>query len=317
MSWKSRRAQAAEYEGRPLPHPDEAVYDQGLVFDLGTVVSRRRVLTMIGAGAGVASVGLLARSGGAFASTTPDTSSGPPSTEIPEETAGPFPGDGSNGPDALAESGIVRRDITKSFGDATGVAGGVPTTVELTVYDLANGGVPFEGVAVYVWHCTREGGYSMYSAGRRGRELPARRADRRCRRHGHLHQHLPRLLRRTLAAHPLRGLPGRSQHQRRRQRHRHLAGRPHRGRLQGRVRRGRLRGVRVEPGQRQPGDRRRLRRRLGRDPTRHDHRRRRLRVHHRPVGRRRHHHGGGRRHDHRGGPGGGGPGGPPSGQGPA
>jgi hypothetical protein len=25
--------------------------------------------------------------------------------------------------------------------------------------------VPFEGVAVYVWHCTREGGYSMYSAG--------------------------------------------------------------------------------------------------------------------------------------------------------
>jgi hypothetical protein len=25
--------------------------------------------------------------------------------------------------------------------------------------------VPFEGVAVYVWHCSREGGYSLYSAG--------------------------------------------------------------------------------------------------------------------------------------------------------
>jgi len=25
--------------------------------------------------------------------------------------------------------------------------------------------VPFEGVAVYVWHCTREGGYSLYSDG--------------------------------------------------------------------------------------------------------------------------------------------------------
>jgi protocatechuate 3,4-dioxygenase beta subunit len=25
--------------------------------------------------------------------------------------------------------------------------------------------VPFPGVAVYVWHCTREGGYSMYSSG--------------------------------------------------------------------------------------------------------------------------------------------------------
>jgi hypothetical protein len=38
-------------------------------------------------------------------------------------------------------------------------------TLELTVSDLANGGVPFEGVAVYVWHCTREGGYSLYSSG--------------------------------------------------------------------------------------------------------------------------------------------------------
>ena len=45
------------------------------------------------------------------------------------------------------------------------MAGGVPTTVELTISDLANGGVPFEGVAVYLWHCTREGGYSMYSQG--------------------------------------------------------------------------------------------------------------------------------------------------------
>jgi hypothetical protein len=33
--------------------------------------------------------------------------------EIPSETAGPYPGDGSNGPDALSESGIVRRDIRR------------------------------------------------------------------------------------------------------------------------------------------------------------------------------------------------------------
>ena len=42
--------------------------------------------------------------------------------EIPEETAGPYPGDGSNGPNVLAESGIVRSDITRSFGTASGVA---------------------------------------------------------------------------------------------------------------------------------------------------------------------------------------------------
>ena len=38
-------------------------------------------------------------------------------------------------------------------------------TLQLTVTDLANGGAAFEGVAVYVWHCTREGGYSLYSEG--------------------------------------------------------------------------------------------------------------------------------------------------------
>ena len=37
--------------------------------------------------------------------------------------------------------------------------------LELTIKDLANGGVPFAGVAVYVWHCTRKGGYSLYSEG--------------------------------------------------------------------------------------------------------------------------------------------------------
>jgi len=44
--------------------------------------------------------------------------------EIPEETAGPYPGDGSNGPNALTESGVVRSDITSSFGGATGGAAG-------------------------------------------------------------------------------------------------------------------------------------------------------------------------------------------------
>jgi hypothetical protein len=41
-----------------------------------------------------------------------------PSGGIPEETAGPFPGDGTNGPNVLAESGVVRSDITMSDDDA-------------------------------------------------------------------------------------------------------------------------------------------------------------------------------------------------------
>lgn len=157
------------YEGRPLPRPDEEVVDQGLGFDLGTLHSRRRALRFLGLGA--AAVGLTAcgsgDSGASSSTTTTTTTSGSSaagaSDEIPDETAGPYPGDGSNGPDVLGESGVVRSDIRSSFGEFSGTAEGVPMTLELTISDLANGGAAFEGVAVYVWHCTREGGYSLYS----------------------------------------------------------------------------------------------------------------------------------------------------------
>ena len=46
---------------------------------------------------------------------TSDTANG----EIPEETSGPYPGDGSNGANVLTQSGIVRSDITSSFGSST------------------------------------------------------------------------------------------------------------------------------------------------------------------------------------------------------
>ncbi|MFI7673997.1 intradiol ring-cleavage dioxygenase [Actinophytocola sp. NPDC049390] len=159
------------YEGRPLPRPQDEVADQGLGFDLGTLHSRRRALRFLGLGA--AAVGLTACSAGGGTSpptstptstTTATSSSGAPG-EIREETVGPFPGDGSNGPDVLEQSGIVRSDIRSSFGGLRGTAEGVPMTLELTVADLANGGAAFAGVAVYVWHCSREGGYSMYSDG--------------------------------------------------------------------------------------------------------------------------------------------------------
>ena len=127
-----RQPRPEEFEGRPLARPDQEVYDQGLVFDLGTDLSRRRVLAIFGAGAGAATAGLLMRGAGALASTTPgsteSTVAGSDLTEIPEETAGPYPGDGSNGPDILEQSGIVRSDITTSFGDSSGVAEGVPAT---------------------------------------------------------------------------------------------------------------------------------------------------------------------------------------------
>ena len=141
------------YEGRPLPRPQDDVVDQGLGFDLATL-GRRRVLRALGLG--VVAVG-------AAACGTSTSSAATTAGEIPDETAGPFPGDGSNGPNVLTEPGIVRDDIRSSFGAAGGRAEGVPMTLELTLTDLASGGKPFAGAAVYVWQCTREGEYSLYS----------------------------------------------------------------------------------------------------------------------------------------------------------
>jgi protocatechuate 3,4-dioxygenase beta subunit len=156
----------ASYRGRPLPRPDEEVVDQGLGFDLGTLMGRRSLLRAFGLG--VTTLGLAA-CGTDSSTPSPSGSSATATTaatgEIPDETAGPYPGDGSNGPNVLDDSGIVRGDIRSSFGDLSGTAEGVPMTLELTVLDVANGGAPFAGTAVYVWHCDREGRYSLYSEG--------------------------------------------------------------------------------------------------------------------------------------------------------
>ncbi len=149
------------YQGRPLPRPDDEVVDQGLSFDVGTLVSRRRVLTLFGVGLGA--VGLAA-CGASDPTGTPSSAATTADGEIPEETAGPYPGDGSNGPDVLEETGIVRSDITSSIGGGT-TAAGVPMTLTLTLLDMANDDAPFQDVAVYVWHCDAAGGYSMYSEG--------------------------------------------------------------------------------------------------------------------------------------------------------
>ncbi|GAB2581192.1 dioxygenase family protein [Microlunatus antarcticus] len=150
------------YEGRPYDRPEEELTDQGLRFDVVTVLSRRNLLRALGLGA--TAVTLAACGADATTSSTPTGSSASTSSgEIPDETAGPYPGDGSNGPDVLEQSGIVRSDIRSSFGEANGTAEGVPLTIALTVRDLANAGAAFAGAAVYVWHCDRDGGYSLYS----------------------------------------------------------------------------------------------------------------------------------------------------------
>ncbi|MFE5892169.1 intradiol ring-cleavage dioxygenase [Streptomyces sp. NPDC002285] len=145
-------------------------HDRGLSYDL-PVLARRRMIRLMAGASLVPLVGCTSQDE-TSASSSSSSAKGPASSSaecatIPDETAGPFPGDGSNGVNVLKESGVVRSDITKSFGDsAGGTAEGVPLTVTLTVVDAASGcGTPKKGAAVYIWHCDRAGDYSLYSEG--------------------------------------------------------------------------------------------------------------------------------------------------------
>lgn len=99
--------------------------------------------------------------------TTPTTGS---CSVIPEETGGPYPGDGTNSNSSgvvnvLTQSGVVRSDIRSSFGSASGTAAGVPLTIKLQIVNANNNCAALASAAVYLWHCDRDGNYSLYSSG--------------------------------------------------------------------------------------------------------------------------------------------------------
>jgi len=153
---------------------------RGLVYDIRTLIDRRRMLGIFG---GIAATTLLAAcapttsastgsgSGGSAGAPPQGAPGGAPAAEddsdllegeVPNETAGPYPGDGSNGVNVLDDSGVVRSDIRSSFGSSTTTAKGVPLEVVLTVRDAATGKA-MAGAGVYLWHCDRDGNYSLYS----------------------------------------------------------------------------------------------------------------------------------------------------------
>lgn len=185
----------------PTPYNADASpsdHDGGLTQDMPVLLAqahRRDVLKWLSAvgvfgtavplaacgGGGNAAAGTSAFSTSTTASTTSATTSSATSTSsssnrtgtcavVPEETAGPYPGDGSNTAsgsvaNALALSGIVRSDITRSIGSASGVAAGVPLTVIIELQNVNASCATLAGYAIYLWHCDAVGRYSMYSSG--------------------------------------------------------------------------------------------------------------------------------------------------------
>ena len=104
------------------------------------VIGRRTALALLATGGAAALLAAVRRGGGDSGTSTLASSDSTAAAatnvgRIPEETAGPYPGDGSNGPNVLTECGVVRSDIRSSFGSASGAADGVPLTLDLTVLD--------------------------------------------------------------------------------------------------------------------------------------------------------------------------------------
>lgn len=163
-------------------------HDLGLAHDLQAInalASRRRALRWFaGAGAGAlltACDGGSSTSGtvvtatptpGASATPTPNPTATPTPTAgcvvDPTETNGPYPADGTNTSsgltsNALTAANVVRSDLRPSFiGSSTAVAAGVQLTLTLTVVNVNSSCAPLAGYAVYLWHCDRDGKYSLY-----------------------------------------------------------------------------------------------------------------------------------------------------------
>lgn len=84
------------------------------------------------------------------------------------ETNGPFPADGTNGSrngvlNALADSGIVRRNLMADLDNPGQTVNGVPLELSLQLVDVNNACAPLSGHAVYIWGCDAAGDYSLYN----------------------------------------------------------------------------------------------------------------------------------------------------------
>lgn len=138
---------------------DHDDHKHGLEFDLERLANqlygRRGVLALFGGGAALAATTAL----GAESICVADA----------PETNGPFPGDGSNRApgntsNILTQSGVVRGDIRSSFGTSSTIAAGVPLTLRIKIGDSNTACAPLPGYVIYVWHCTQDGLYSLYTA---------------------------------------------------------------------------------------------------------------------------------------------------------
>ena len=155
-------------------------HDLGLQHDMKFILGRRKALSWFLASGATALIAgcnsddvIAAATGSGSSGATGGGATGGGTTTTgdcvadAEETAGPYPADGSNTANGsvanvLNQSGVVRSDMRSSFGSFSGTAEGVDLVLTLTVVDAANGCTPLADHAVYLWHADAVGRYSIY-----------------------------------------------------------------------------------------------------------------------------------------------------------
>jgi protocatechuate 3,4-dioxygenase beta subunit len=169
--------------------PDDHDHNLGLEHDLAVMLERaheqhlqrrRQLLGWLISGGGAALV-VACGGGGRDSSASSATSSSSSSSSAssssatsscvadPPETNGPYPADGSNSVNGtvsniLRQSGVVRSDIRSSFGSQTNTAPGIPLTLTINLVNSNNSCATLSDYAIYIWHCNRDGEYSLYAA---------------------------------------------------------------------------------------------------------------------------------------------------------
>lgn len=146
-------------------------HNRGLKYDLDTLVKRRQVLNLMallgmsGLLAGCDDVPFFSRSD---AEVTNNSTDGSECVAHPRETAGPFPGDGSNRvhgtlANVLDDSGIVRNDMRPNIGGAPETtAPGIRLDLKAKLTNVTDSCRPLKGYVIYLWHCDAAGRYSLY-----------------------------------------------------------------------------------------------------------------------------------------------------------
>ena len=254
---------------------------RGLVYDIRTLVDRRRALGLFG---GIGVTALLAAC--AAPETTPTASAAATAT-TPSATATPTPSAAASGPvsrgarrdrRALPGRRLERRERARRLGHR---AQRHPLELRLVddgrrgraAHDRAHGAGCRDGQRArrrrrlpLALRPRRQ--LLALPRRRRGRELPARGAGDRRERHRAVHVDLPGLLLGPLAAHPLRGVLGCRERRRVGSHREDLADRAARGGQRTRLRHVGLRAERAQRVAGEPGRRQRVRRRRRHPPDR-------------------------------------------------